>query len=426
MTTIPKVVIGCITLLLFAAAWCGINVYHFADERASIKQDHSVVNSITHGLFSANEWKSELKTIVSKQIQDFEFTEQQDSLLRVQVASILHDVISKAKHQINNQDQKLKNKLRKWGVNAVIDWDEIRDEVPTYSRTIMNNLKEEKSKERIQQVLQEKIDEFAASTYDNSDSLILQDIYTEYDATNREEFNAIVSKKAATYKLTNYRYAWAIVGIVCLFLLTWLLAKRYATFRKPMLILSVILGAIVLATSLASPMIEIDARIQQFDFVLLGEHILFKDQMLFFRSKSILEVVSLLVQSARIDSFLVGVLILAFSVILPVAKLAANGAYLFSAPGIRQNKIVQWFAFKSGKWSMADVMVVAIFMAYVGFDGMIDNQIQQVEFDTQMLSSVATNNTSLLAAFFLFLTFVLYSLLLSEILTWLAKQQENH
>lgn len=426
MTIIPKLITGCLCLLLVVAAWCGINVYHYADERAAIMQDHSVVNSITHGLFSANEWKGELKTIVSDQIQDFEFSEQQDSLMRVQIASILHDVISKAKHQINSEDQKLKNKLRKWGVNAVIDWEDIRKEVPAYSRTIMDNLKQKKSKARIQQLLNEKIDELAATTYDDSDSILLNKIYNQYKVANKDDFNNITSEQAALYKQTNYRYAWAMVGIVCLFLVSWLVAKQYSALRKPFLILSVILGAIVLATSLASPMIEIDARIQQFDFQLLGEHILFEDQVLFFRSKSILEVVSLLVQSPRFDSFLVGVLILAFSVILPVTKLTANGAYLFSSPGIRRNKIVQWFAFKSGKWSMADVMVVAIFMAYVGFDGMIDNQIQQVEYESQMLSSVATNDTSLLAAFFLFLSFVLYSLILSEILTWLAKQETVH
>jgi len=426
MNTIPKLVTGCLSLLLIIAAWCGINVYHYANERAAIKQDHSVVNSITHGLFSANEWKGELKTIVSEQIQDFEFSEQQDSLLRVQIASILHDVISKAKHQINNEDKKLQNKMRKWGVNAVIDWQDIRKEVPAYSRTIMDNLKQKKSKERIRQVLSEKIDELAATTYDDGDSILLNKTYNQYNVANKNEFNSMASEKVALYKKINYRYGWAMVGILCLFLLSWLIAQRHAALQKPLLILSVILGAIVLATSLACPMIEIDARIQRFEFQLLGEHILFKDQVLFFRSKSILEVVSLLVQSSRVDSFLVGLLILAFSVILPVSKLTANGAYLFSSPAIRRNKIVQWFAFKSGKWSMADVMVVAIFMAYVGFDGMIDNQIQQVEYKSQMLSSVATNNTSLLAAFFLFLSFVLYSLILSEILTWLANKEGNH
>jgi uncharacterized paraquat-inducible protein A len=31
--------------------------------------------------------------------------------------------------------------------------------------------------------------------------------------------------------------------------------------------------------------------------------------------------------------------------------------------------------FKTGKWSMADVIVVAIFMAYIGFSGIVGEQL---------------------------------------------------
>jgi uncharacterized membrane protein (DUF485 family) len=38
--------------------------------------------------------------------------------------------------------------------------------------------------------------------------------------------------------------------------------------------------------------------------------------------------------------------------------------------------MVRFFALKSAKWSMADVMVIAIFMTYVGFNGMISSQLE--------------------------------------------------
>ncbi|MDZ7848925.1 MAG: paraquat-inducible protein A [Owenweeksia sp.] len=163
-------------------------------------------------------------------------------------------------------------------------------------------------------------------------------------------------------------------------------------------------------------MIEIDARIRKIDFTFLGSHIVFDDQVLFYRSKSILQVVSLLLQSARVDSKLVGFLVLAFSVILPVSKLLSTLVYMYANARWRANSLLQWFAFKSGKWSMADVIIVAIFMAYVGFDGILDDQLKQVERNNQMLTSIATNLTSLEAGFILFLSFVLFSLILSEIL----------
>jgi hypothetical protein len=38
---------------------------------------------------------------------------------------------------------------------------------------------------------------------------------------------------------------------------------------------------------------------------------------------------------------------------------------------VQDSRIVQFFALKSGKWSMADVLVVALFMTCIGFDGVI-------------------------------------------------------
>jgi hypothetical protein len=82
----------------------------------------------------------------------------------------------------------------------------------------------------------------------------------------------------------------------------------------------------------------------------------------------------------------------------------------------RQNKLIQFLAFKSGKWSMADVNVVAIFMAYIGFKGIIDNQLTGLNMKTESLASISTNETSLQPGFMLFVAFVLFGLVLSAIL----------
>ena len=49
--------------------------------------------------------------------------------------------------------------------------------------------------------------------------------------------------------------------------------------------------------------------------------------------------------------------------------------YFYNYRGARENPVIRFFVLKLGKWSMADVMVVAIFMAYVGFNGMIASQL---------------------------------------------------
>ena len=52
------------------------------------------------------------------------------------------------------------------------------------------------------------------------------------------------------------------------------------------------------------------------------------------------------------------------------------------------NKIVRFLVFKSGKWSMADVMVVAIFMSYIGFTGIISSQLGPVSYTHLTLPTI--------------------------------------
>ena len=73
-------------------------------------------------------------------------------------------------------------------------------------------------------------------------------------------------------------------------------------------------------------------------------------------------------------------------------------------------------AFNSGKWSMADVMVIAIFMAYVGFASILDNQLADIEAHTDTVNVVTTNRTNLQTGFLVFVSFTLFNLILAEIL----------
>jgi hypothetical protein len=60
---------------------------------------------------------------------------------------------------------------------------------------------------------------------------------------------------------------------------------------------------------------------------------------------------------------------------------------------------------------MADVMVVAIFMAYVGFSGILTEQLHQLENSAARAEILTTNGSSLQTGFFAFLAFVILSLL---------------
>ena len=62
---------------------------------------------------------------------------------------------------------------------------------------------------------------------------------------------------------------------------------------------------------------------------------------------------------------------------------------------------------------MADVMVVAIFMAYIGFNGIITSQFGKLTSASQELVILTTNATSLQPGYYLFLTYTVLALFLS-------------
>jgi len=82
---------------------------------------------------------------------------------------------------------------------------------------------------------------------------------------------------------------------------------------------------------------------------------------------------------------------------------------------LRTNRLVKLLAFELSKWSMADVMVLAIFMSFVAFNGVIGSawgglrgmpNVQQV--------SIPTNASKILPGYYLFIGFCVSSIVLSK------------
>jgi hypothetical protein len=118
-------------------------------------------------------------------------------------------------------------------------------------------------------------------------------------------------------------------------------------------------------------------------------------------------------EQGKIDLILVALLVFLFSVLFPLSKLIATVFYILKKE-TRSLKAAQFLVFKTGKWSMADVMVVAIFMAYIGFSGIVAEQLSQLENISPTIDILTTNESKLNEGFFLFTGFVILSLFISN------------
>src|SRR5690349_24738394 len=109
-----------LTPLLLVAAYCSLNIYISSKERAALKTDYSAVNNITYGLLSVDAWKEHLIKIISRRIDDFELTKDQEKIVTAQIESVLHAVVNKADTIMHQKRRSLKAKIRKAVINSLV------------------------------------------------------------------------------------------------------------------------------------------------------------------------------------------------------------------------------------------------------------------------------------------------------------------
>ena len=403
--------------------YLSVIVYRTETEKQKIKEDLIELSKIKYGLFSVDEWKKILADIITKKIEEFNLEGANREKMRGELETFLYRQISDLEERYyEEKSQSFFGFLVQNPITAITGvFGKIKKDIPIFTDQILDFLNDPKNRKAIRGYIINKLNEYADKTFSEIDYTTHDKIISEYGFENQEI--AMVSLKSKIDLLDSqnrpYQIGLITLGILCGIYL--ILAK--AISKNEYLVLTSICFLFLLA-GLSLPMIEIDARISNMTFKLLGESVSFQDQVLYYKSKSILEVVRLMMTQSRFDLIFVGLLVLTFSVLFPVTKLISSVLYI-NSKRFESNRFIQFMIFKTGKWSMADVMVIAIFMAYIGFSGIITEQLKQIEGLTQNIDILTTNKSSLLTGFFTFTSFAILSLLTSHKLQYEFKGQEN-
>jgi len=313
----------------------------------------------------------------------------------------------------------LGGKLKKLAFNSVVNADEIQAQVPSFARTIINKVNSPASQSRLKNIATSKINQLGKETYDSTsvaNAEVTKYVYTKYHVSDPVEFNKRINSQLATIRTVTYNYAYAMVGCVLLALGLWWLMRRQVHLQTTLFVMSLLFALILLIVGITATIIEVDARIQTVNFMLLGDKVTFDNQVLFFQSKSIFGIVEVLLKQAKPDAVMVGSLILLFIIILPVVRLVAKGIHIVSPKRVAENGVVKYLAFESAKWDMADVMVVGILMTYIGLNGILQSQLSNLNIHNSLLTTTTVNNTSLQPGYFIFVGYVVFALILSYIL----------
>jgi len=408
-----------LSILLCGEAYFGYRLHSLSSQQEQIKEDYSMLNNITFGLFSMAHWRDKIAAVVTQQVSDFSMTGKQQKELQAKVEKQLHGLISKAVAQINKPQTTFTGRLKKFAFNKIVNADQIQAQVPVFAKTIITKINSPASKKRLKNITTSKINQLEAETFDSTETAaaaVTSHMYRKYHVSNADQFNKTLDTELASIRKVTYNYAYAMLGcVVAAFGLWWLLRKQ-VHLHTTLFLMSLLFALILLVVGSTASIIEVDARIKTLNFMLMGEKITFENQVLFFQSKSIFNIVEVLVKQPKPDAVLVGVLILVFVIVFPVLKLVATGVHILSTKKFAENKVVKYFAFESDKWVMADVMVVGILMTYMGLNGILESQLSNLNIRNSFFTTITINNTSLQPGYFIFVGYVLCELVVFAIL----------
>jgi hypothetical protein len=380
------------------------------------KNDYAELNSVKYGLLSIDEWKRQVTEILSEEIDKLYLSKANEQVLRKHIEVLLNKLIDEVDKKIREENSgSVEGRVKQSFINTFINLDDIKKGIPEYADAIIQELKKSKTKRQIKSVLNKQLENYSDQTFDTQDTPQLSRILLKTDSRDVEAARAKLNEQISVkHGLIIKETGLLIVLSIILFALSGFSRLPLTPSRFIFLILSLVT---LLIAGVTTPTIDMEATISEMNFMLTGHPIHFENQVLYFQSKSILDVFWIMITHKDIQMKLVGILLITFSIVFPLLKIVSSLGYYFNYHQARENSVIKFFVLKSGKWSMADVMVVAIFMAYIGFNGIITSQLGHLSSAGQELVILTTNATALQPGYYLFLTYTLLALILSGFLT---------
>jgi hypothetical protein len=378
-----------------------------------------MVNNITFGVFSIDLWRDKIAEIMTEKIRGFKVTPEQKKLMRQQVTKQLHGMVNEVVKEFNKPQKSLGGKLKKFAFKRFVDPKELHAQVPAFAKIIIDRIASPKTTTKLKNIATSKFEELASQTYDSTKTAIDKvnnDMYQKYNVSSQQAFNEQVETKLTRMREITYNYAYAMLGCVAGAIMLWIILRKQKHLQTTLFVMSLLFAVVLLIVGVTVSIIEVDARLSSLEIMLMGEPIAFQNQVLFFQSKSILGIGEVLIQQPKPDSVTVGIIIMLFVIVLPILRMTARGIHMLCKPPISENKFTRYLAFESGKWDMADVMVVGILMTYIGLNGILKSQLVDLNLKNEFLTTTTVNYTSLQPGYIIFVGYVVFTFMLSYLL----------
>lgn len=379
--------------------------------RRDLRTELAEIGHVRYGLFNAKRWVDQILPILDKQIDAIDLTGGGNGAsLRPMAERALYNLLDQVKAQLAPKpaSNDFASQAMAAMVNSMITG--LRPRVPQFADVVLKELGSKDNKEAIKKYIAGLISDGAKNTFSPVDMTWYNAILKSHNCADAAACQQQLGKRIdeADGRITQSY----LIALISAALAIFLLFARPGRLSRLAVVIALLFCGTLLVGGVLSPMLEVEARISSVNLVFFGEPISFGQQILYYQSKTVLEVFQTLIQLGQPEMWVVAVLLLTFSVIFPLLKILTLGCCVIRPDWLGKYRLARFFALESSKWSMADVMALSIFMSFVAFNGVISSALGGLQSAGAQIV-IPTDSSRVLAGFYLFIGFVLTSLFLS-------------
>lgn len=379
-----------------------------------LRMDLAEISHVRYGVLNADRWVEKIVPILGAQIDAIDLTATNRASLRPTVVRALNHLLDQVKEQMapkpapGDKPAGFAAQAQAMIVNTMLAG--LKPHVPEYADTVLRELGKPENKKAVRDYLRSVVSDGAKATFGEVDMQRYAAILKQYGCADAVACQSELGRRIRDLdSRVAFHYILVLGASALAFLL--LSARRSAIAVQLLFCIMLLVGGVF------TPMIEVEAKISKISLIFFGQPISFPEQVMYYQSKSVLEVFKTLITMGQPEMVIVAVLVLMFSVVFPALKVITVGLCLRDPSLPKKYRVAKFFALESSKWSMADVMALAIFMSFVAFNGLIGSAMSGLKGPGAELV-IPTDSSKILPGFYLFVGFCMASL-------WLAKKLER-
>jgi hypothetical protein len=401
-------------LLLAAAGYSVRQTLDVLSARRMLQMDLAEISHVRYGLLNADRWVEKIVPVLDARIDELDLTASNRATLRPTVIKALNRLLDQVKEQLapkpapGGPPAGFAAQAQAMIINNMLAG--LKPHIPEYADTVLRELGKPESKQAIREYLRGVVTDGAKATFGTVDTQSYSAILKRYGCADAAACQNELPGRSRQLDSSAAFYSLLVLGATALAFLL-LGAGRSAIALQLLFCIALLVGGVL------NPMIEVEAKISKISLTFFGQSFSFPEQVLYYQSKSVLEVFRTLITMGQPEMEVVAVLVLLFSVVFPALKVIAVGLCLSDLSLLKKYRLLRFFALESSKWSMADVMALAIFMAFVAFNGLIGSAMSGLKGPGAELV-IPTDSSKILPGYYLFVGYCVASL-------WLAKKLER-